>query len=125
MVSIGMLHLFPIEFPKLMAKNFVNLTQIQSAHLRDIEPLICASVKLKEIKIWKFLVDKPDELRFCDFLTLNEKRKQLAQAQKITIFIDEEHFLKLKFMAKINLSLIEVKRIESNAVDDLTNWLEE
>lgn len=126
-LSIGMFYLLPAEFPELMATNFINLKQIdiQYAHLRDIQTFICHSAKLEEIKIWKLTVDDVDELKISDFVALNEERKKLANAHKVTIFINEQHFLKLKFIAEMNLSLIEVKRMESCEIDDLVNWLED
>lgn len=126
-VSIGMFYLLPSEFPELMATKFSNLRRIdiQFAHLRDVQTFIRYSAKLEEIKLWRLTVDNPDEPKISDFIALNEERKKLPQARKVTIFINEPHFLKLKFMGNIDSSLIAVKRMESCAVDDLVNWLQD
>lgn len=69
-LSIGGFYLLPSEFPKLFATNFINLRRIdiQHAHLRDIRTFVCHSAKLREIKIWKLLVDKPDEPKLVTLL---------------------------------------------------------
>lgn len=98
---------------------------MQHAHLQDIEIFIRHSAKLQEIKIWNLSVDKPDEPKINDFVMLNGERKKLKNAHKVTININEQHFLRLKFMTKVKFSLIEVKRLESCEVDDLVNWLQD
>lgn len=47
-----------------------------------------------------------------DFVALDEERKKLDRAQKITIFIGEKYFLKWKWAEKMNLKMIELKRYE-------------
>lgn len=126
-LSIGMFYLLPSEYPKLFAENFTNLQRIevQNAHMHDMQTFICHSTKLQEVKIWKLLVDNPDEPLINDFVAFNEERKKLAHAHTVTIYISEQHFLRLNFGRKFNLSLIKVNRLESCEIDDLVNWLED
>lgn len=110
---------FPFSsIPRLMAINLINLRRVDFivASLIHISPFICHSPKLKEIRIWQSLVDQYEsvdpELR--DFVALNEARKRLVRPQKVTIYIDENLFLKMKWMANdVNFDLIELKRIDS------------
>lgn len=44
-----------------------------------------------------------------DLLTLNEERKKLPNAQKITIFVGESVYLENKWKQVIDLSFIELK----------------
>lgn len=58
-----------------------------------------------------------------DFDTLNDERKKLARARKVTIYIDEEIFLKLKWTGKLlSYDPIKLKRIESCELDHLFEW---
>lgn len=124
-LSIHMCSLFPPDFPKMMAMNFINLRQIeiQYARLHEIRPFICYAPKLKEIKIWKLLTDNIDEPKFSDFIALNNEREQLSQTRKVTIFIDEKSFMKMKWSSAMKFSLIELKQIESCELDHLFNWI--
>lgn len=124
-LSIHMCTLFPLDVPKMMAKNFINLRQVevQFARLLDIRPFICYASKLKELKVWNLLVDNADEPRSSDFVALNREREQLNQASKVTIFIDETNFLRMKWTSTLKFSLIELKQIESCDLDHLFNWI--
>lgn len=104
------------DIPKIMAINFINLRQIKIIHtyLYFIKPFICYAPKLEQIKVQYLFLFRSEKLQYNDFVAMNEERKKLAQACKVTIFIDEKNFLTLKWMATMNLSLIELKRSESS-----------
>lgn len=124
-LSIHMCSLFPVDFPKMMATNFINLWQIeiQYARINDIRPFLCNAPKLKEIKVWKLLVHNVDEPKFSDFIALNREREQLNQTQKVIIFIDENSFMKMKWASTLKFSSIELKQIESCELEHLFNWI--
>lgn len=98
---------------------------VHSATLKEISILVCHVPKLREIKISREINEgetyppkKSSDLKFNDLQTsdlvaLNEEREKLSGARKVTIFIPENNFLKIKWTAKTNFSLIEFKRIES------------
>lgn len=110
---------------KLMAENFVNLTRVEIhyAELNDIIPFICHAPKLQQISIKKFFINHQSELlESKDFLALNENRMKLHRARKVTIYVDEQSFLKLKWTSKLKCSLIELKQIDSCKVDHEFYW---
>lgn len=110
---------------KLMAQNFNSLTRLEMryAKLSDVVPFICHAPKLQRININKLFINRAEELKIDDFIALNEERKKLHCGRKVTIYIDEESFLKLKWTTKLNCSLLELKRIESCKVDHLFYWV--
>lgn len=104
------------NIPMEMAMNLVNLKRINMhvASLHNIWQFVCYAPKLTQIRIYHSLVAnnglaKPN---FSDFVELNEEHKKLTAAHKVTIYAGDEIFLKMKWSAKINLSMIELKRIE-------------
>lgn len=124
-LSIHMCTLFPLDVPKLIATNFINLRQIeiQFARLHDIRPFICYASKLKELKVWNLLTDNADEPKSSDFVALNREREQINPGCQVNIFIDEKNFLKMKWTSSLKFSLIELKPIESCELDHLFNWI--
>lgn len=125
-LSIHMCSLFPLDMPKMMATSFINLRQIeiQYARVHEIRPFICHALKLKEIKIWKLLTDNADETKLRYFIALNREREQLEnQTRKVTIFIDEKSFMRMKWASTLTFSSIELKQIESCELDHLFNWI--
>lgn len=61
-------------------------------------------------------------LRNCilDVAALNEERKKLEGARKVTIYVIEDIYLRTKWSThSINLNLVEIRRFESVDWDDL------
>lgn len=102
---------------QLVATNLINLRFIQlgCANLQDITLFVRHAPELRQIKIRILIRNSHNEfnLSTSKWIALNEERKKLDRACKITIFIPENEFLKMKWTAKTNFSLIEFKRFES------------
>lgn len=78
-------------------------------NLNAILPFLYHSVRLKKLKIDE--VAENDGNLILDLATLNEKRKQLNGARKVTIFIDEKVYLATKWaMNAKEFNLIEIRR---------------
>lgn len=109
---------------QLMAENFGNLSsvEVQYAELNDIVPFICLSPKLQRLQVRKFYVNDAKEIQISDIIALDEERRKLKRARKVTIFINEASFLKLKWASKLNCSHIELKPLESCEVDHEFYW---
>lgn len=112
-----------------MAKQFINLKCIICVEgllfLHNFQALVCNAPKLEEVKVYSYIArGHVDEVNFSDFVAMNEKRKQLAGARKVKIYIGEKLFLKLKCCnANVNFSMIQLKRIESTEKEDLFNCI--
>lgn len=121
-LSLGNIRDTPIDALHLMATKFINLKRvyIKSGCLRNVRPFFRFSAKVEHIIIKKLLNDINEDVEFNDVLLLNDERKQLNHANKITVYFDEKTFLKLKWTAKTNFSLIELKR--SDSIDD-ERWI--
>lgn len=90
--------------------NLEGVFSISEINLEYMLPLVCNSVKLKEIKMVYFRNDCGD----IDPVHMNNERKKLKGARKITIYVEEKDYLKIKWKHnKIDFDLIEVKRKES------------
>lgn len=98
---------------------------MQYAHIHDLKPFICHALKLKKIKIWKFLSHNGKDPSYDDFMALNRERElfNLNRSHKILIYIDENAFMKMKWTATLKFSSIELKQIESCDLDHLFNWI--
>lgn len=109
---------------KLIAQNFINLQriEIQFADLQNIVPFICHAPKLREICVRKLYASVGGELKISDFEALHRERKKLHRACKVTIYIEEAIFLKLKWTARLKCSLLELRRIESCEENHLFKW---
>lgn len=102
---------------KIMASNLVNLQRVYigNATIDDVMPFIRLAPKVTKIKV----IPK-DEASFnggtLKLLTLNRQREKLFGAQKITIFVPDNIFLKTKWNTEhgdTNLGLIEIRRSDS------------
>lgn len=98
-----------------MAVKFTNLRRvlIPSGYVRSF---VCGAPKLQELIIWD---SHTEELTVDDIVAMNVERSKLARAHKVTLYIDEISFLKLKWIRKTNFSCIEIKRSEPRKVDHL------
>lgn len=115
-LSIDISHCIPQNELDLMARNFLNLKRlyIGEGFLSNIRAFVRFAVNLKQIIFRDLFTDHDSEgVQITDFMELNEDRKQLARARKITFFIDEDTFLDLKWNYRIHFSLIEIQRTDS------------
>lgn len=118
-LSLSVYSALPPNIPLLMATNFINLRRItiSFANLPDILPFIRYAQNLEKIRIGDLDLENPKEPNISDFVTLNEERKKLVRARKVTIFFNERYFLNFKWAKKLNFSMISLKQSESFAVD--------
>ncbi|XP_055301901.1 uncharacterized protein LOC129568254 [Sitodiplosis mosellana] len=109
-----------------LPRKLPNLEKIYfgEANPKEIWPFICGSVKLKTIKILN-MVHSDGIYSFSEFpdvQKMNEKRKMLAGARKVVIYICERLLLVSKWAKKAtNLDLIELRRFESIEWNDLNS----
>lgn len=107
----------PVEM-YILANSLIKLERVflQNATYHDIIPFICKSEKLKEFKIHP----KSDEHfngGIIDLFDLNDARAQLNNAEKTTIFVPINIFLKTKWTSEngiTNFEFIELKKIDSH-----------
>lgn len=104
-----------IKDPETLVNNLANVERIyvRSANFTDILPLIRSSARLKEIRV----KDLHDGTYFkdgiIDLVTLNKERHELANAQKLKLYVNEEIVLKMKWNGiETKHPLIELKRTE-------------
>lgn len=109
---------------KLIAQNFINLKrmEMQFADLQNIAPFICHAPKVREICVRKLYAGAGGDLKNSDFETLHKERKKLHGACKVTIYVEETVFLKLKWTARLKCSLLELRPIESCEENHLFKW---
>lgn len=95
------------DISKQMATNFVNLQYLEiDGNLNAIAAFVRFAPKLKKITFDIFTDENVDMF---EVWALNELRRRLAGAHKITIFIEERQFMAIKWLAKSNWSMIEWK----------------
>ncbi|XP_055303254.1 uncharacterized protein LOC129568938 [Sitodiplosis mosellana] len=95
---------------RALAEALVNLEFIQFAiaSVDDIQPFVRFSPKLTKIDV--FHVKKNDEHIF-NVEQLNKARPKLINARKVTIYVDEQIYLAVKWAKnRTNRGLIEIKR---------------
>lgn len=112
-LSIDISQCIPQNELDSMARNFINLKRlyIGEGFLSNIRAFVRFAVNLKQIIFRDLFTDHDNEgVQIKDFVKLNEDRKKLNCARKITFFIDEDTFLDLKWNYKMHFSLIEIKR---------------
>lgn len=108
-----------IEIAKTLATNLPNLHRIsmEEATLHGILPFIHQCQKLSQIRIDSFSRSKDNGIFFISNIinlpAINKQRAKLLNAQKLLIFVREHIFLKNKRKQRINLDLVELKRIYS------------
>ncbi|XP_031638013.1 uncharacterized protein LOC116350375 isoform X2 [Contarinia nasturtii] len=99
----------------ILATGLISLEriQIQNAAFNDIRPFIRRSMKLSKLKLT--LKNETHE-KTVDIVTLNEERKQLIGARKVTIYLPDHVFLETKWTTNngnTNLNMVEMKRADS------------
>lgn len=105
---------------ELAAQNFINLRRIdilKSVYLKDFLAFVSYAPRLEQIRVWNILKPKTRH-----FVALNERREKLCNARKIKMYVDEKTYLKIKWKAKLNLSMIELRPIETCEMDYLFYW---
>lgn len=100
------------EHLDVLANSFPNIRRlcVTEASIDIILPFIQRCPMLTQIKIQTLWMGVYMKESIIDLLALNNERKKLPNARKITIFIQEHVFLENKWKQNINLSLIELKR---------------
>lgn len=107
-----------------LTTNFVNLERVfvLTATLNAIQSFMSHAPKLKQVRVTSLIHGNGEMPNVHDFLTLNEERKKLVGACKVTIYIDEEIFLKLKWSSKLNFGMVELKRLNSCKKENSWWW---
>lgn len=100
--------------------NFLNLERVSFliATVNIIQMFMSHAPKLKQILVYSLVKNAGEMPNIRDFLALNEQRKKLAGARKVTIYVDEKIFLKMKWSSKLNFSMIQLKRIRLYEIPD-------
>lgn len=99
-----------------LAINLISLERVYfiEAKINAIMPFLRYSPRLKGIKIDQFCQVVGIDNDIIDLTALNRERCKLDDATKVTIYVNEEVFLKTKFAIKnTKLSLITLKRHEA------------
>lgn len=100
--------------------------QMKRASFNEIWPFICQSVKLKEIVVHYQLrggIHFNDITNIIDLFAVNKEREKLANAKKVTIYVDEEIYLATKWALKeTDCRLIRFARIQSFNNEPFKNW---
>lgn len=102
---------FVDNIEETVVKSFVNLENVylSCAKLEDILAFVCGSPKLKTL-ILPF-IDQVQYNGFLPLVTWNNEREKLAFAQKLTIFVNEEIYLRTKrIIHRTDYSSIQLKR---------------
>ena len=97
---------------EVYAKNLPNLEQLtlDSAEIKSILPFIRHSRKLKTIKI------RTQKSEVLDLNVLNEERKKLENACKVSIYVQDDAYLPTKWKShnfNLELDFIKILRLES------------
>lgn len=96
---------------------FENLERIyfEQATINDILPFIYQLVNLKKINVDLFKDENKDQTHFIiDLETMNNERAKLQNSFKVTIYVEEKIYLKIKQMTGItSFSHIDIKRNDS------------
>lgn len=108
-----------------MAHALVNIERIQlgAVTLSEMLTFINRCAKLTKMDIRKIYRDDKVEVDTLDIVALNNARKQLEGARKLTLYVPEQVYLATKRIGnETKLDLIELKRRESHHWDNEFNW---
>lgn len=102
-------------FGDLKVHNLMNLEQlyIAFASLNDILPFVSCCTRLKQIVVNHLEIGTYFKNGIINLVALNNERKKLRRARKISFYVNEKIFLTQKWTTTINFDLIELKRIQS------------
>lgn len=100
---------------EILANNLPNIKRFrfQEVSIDQIMLLFEHSVKLQTIEIIRLIdgINYSEDTHVIDLLELNEKRKRLPDAKKITLYVDEKIYLATKWaLGETNFGLIRLKR---------------
>lgn len=103
---------------EVLANELSNLRRIHfvCVGIDDILPFIRRSAEMQRIKVDKLRTKIPfkNYNRIIDLFALNQEREKVIDAQKITLFVEEDIFLGTKWMTgETDLKFIRLKRKES------------
>lgn len=99
-----------------IAQNLPSIERIyiSEATINDILPFIQYAKNVNKIKIHRIDHDRHLQEFILDLAMLNEHRKQLANATKVTIYVPEKWYIGTKWsIGKTDHSLIELKRAQT------------
>lgn len=105
----------------IVANRLISLERIyfKCVYLEEILPFIRGSSNLRKFKI-DFVQNKEKFKSILNLNVMNEERKKLTSARKITIYIEEAVFLATKWkMRKTEYEFIEIRRTEELDWDTL------
>lgn len=107
-----------------MAKKLINLRRIEIQYtfgFEAVEILIRQAPQLKEI-IVENVAFLGEDSEYIDLNALNEEREKFPDTQRITLYVDDAVYLKIKWTSKeTNLPLVRVLRWESCIKDKQFN----
>lgn len=109
------LYNFPVRNLEGLPNNLPNVQRICicGPYLDMILPFVHRCPTLKQIKVrplWYGAFGNPEGTDTINLQALNNQRKKLTNAQKITIFVNEEIYLTYKWKQETNFSLVELER---------------
>lgn len=114
--ELGIFDSFYVPYMETLAKNLIKLEGIRltNATFKNILAYIRYAPNLKSIQIQNLLIKDHVNNEVLDISLLNRERQKLIGANRVVIYVKEQLFLLTKWATKrINLDLIELKRIES------------
>lgn len=117
------------EFDRNLETLASSLTNVERIHIRrakfdDILPFIRRSPKVKEIRIDRLKDGYYMKNNIIDVKTLNNLRKQLIRASKITLYVREEVYLATKLTRTTKSSMIILKRTFEWPHQTLYSWMD-
>lgn len=124
-LSIERLFVPFLNTPIFMSMSLINLRRVnmKMARLRDIQMFISHAPKLAQIRIYSILFGATDNIddepSVEDFFALNKERENLAGACQMVVYFQEKLVLKMKWLAKLKFSMIELKRISSCKIEHI------
>lgn len=114
--ELSIYHFNLIPDVNFVAKKFKNVERVffRKGRPEDIIAFIRYASKVKEIKVHNLQEGAHFQNGIIDLLALNNERKRLAGACKVTIYVEEVTFLSTKFSkVKTEFSLITLKRVDA------------
>lgn len=104
---------YTFQYLEALTKNLMNVERLEFyfARVNDVALFIRNAAKLKHIKVETRPTERLYGMLSTQLHQLNKERGKLSGATKITIYVEEEIYLKLKMKdVKIDLKFINVKR---------------
>ncbi|XP_055316496.1 uncharacterized protein LOC129576061 [Sitodiplosis mosellana] len=101
--------------PKLIPKKFPNLQRLY-IHIANDEHILSIIQGLPKLQMLELNYDLDKKMTILKLPALNTERQKVANAQKVTICVPDEVFLRMKWSCgngDTNLQMIEMKRLAS------------